>query len=138
MAGTLKSSVASRKKKSVKGKIGIVVSRWNEEVTEALLVSAKAMLISHGLSEKNIMDKNVTDYEPDSALFVSDPDPLIFYRAILKFAENHLSPEGNIFMEIHENFGGQMIELCKSNRFNATIKKDVFNKDRMIIASPYR
>ena len=138
MAGTLKSSVASRKKKSVKGKIGIVVSRWNEEVTEALLVSAKAMLLSHGLSEKNIMDKNVTDHEPDSALFVPEQDPLIFYRNILKFAENHLSPEGIIFMEIHENFGRQMIEICKKYQFNATIKKDIFNKDRMIIASPYR
>jgi len=59
VAGTLKSYVASRKKKSVKGKIGIVVSRWNEEVTEALLVSAKAMLLSHGLSEKNIIVRYV-------------------------------------------------------------------------------
>jgi len=59
VTGTLKSSVASRKKKSVKGKIGIVVSRWNEEVTEALLVSAKAMLLSHGLSEKNIIVRYV-------------------------------------------------------------------------------
>lgn len=51
--------VSNRKIKSVRGKVGIVVSRWNEEVTEALLLSAKALLLSHGLSEKNIIVRHV-------------------------------------------------------------------------------
>jgi 6,7-dimethyl-8-ribityllumazine synthase len=59
VAGTLKSSVRSGKNKSVKGKIGIVVSRWNEEVTEALLVSAKSLLLTQGVSEKNIIVRYV-------------------------------------------------------------------------------
>ena len=56
-------------------------------------------------SEKNEMRANVLDYEPSSALFVSDNDPLIFYRKILEFAQKTLKPDGEVWFEINEKLG---------------------------------
>src|SRR6056297_1713610 len=55
--------------------------------------------------EKNKIQKNVKDFEPDTALFVSDEDPLLFYRAIIDFAESHLSENGKLFVEINQYLG---------------------------------
>jgi len=50
-------------------------------------------------SEKKYMDKNVIDYEPHSALFVDDNDPLIFYKKIAEIAINKLNKNGYLFFE---------------------------------------
>lgn len=86
-------------------------------------------------SEKLLMHKNVTDFEPSLALYVDDKDPLIFYRSILCFAERH-QPERkpSIFFEINENLGKEMLELCKSFGYQAEIIKDLNGKDRFIKA----
>jgi release factor glutamine methyltransferase len=84
-------------------------------------------------SEKRRMKKNVLKYEPHDALFVPDSDPLIFFRAILEFAELKLQSGGNIFFEINERFGKQMIRLLeKFNYHHIILRKDINNKDRMI------
>ena len=54
--------------------------------------------------EKAILNKNVVDFEPHLALFVPDNDHLLFYKKILIFAENHLSKNGKILLETHEDF----------------------------------
>ena len=56
-------------------------------------------------SEKELMQRNVLDFEPHSALFVDDSDPLVFYRAILRKAEILLQPGGRIYFEINEAMG---------------------------------
>jgi len=48
---------------------------------------------------KSTCTKNVLDFEPASALFVKDSDPLLYYRAIVEFAKNHLSIGGLILIE---------------------------------------
>lgn len=84
-------------------------------------------------SEKAQMKKNVLNYEPHNALFVPDNDPLVFYRAILEFAKSNLRPGGNIFFEINELFGRQMVQLLqKFNYQNVVLHKDINEKDRMI------
>lgn len=84
-------------------------------------------------SEKRQMKKNVLKYEPHKALFVPDSDPLIFFRAILEFAKSKLQSGGNIFFEINERFGKQMIQLLeKFNYHHIILRKDINNKDRMI------
>jgi len=84
-------------------------------------------------SEKRQMKKNVLKYEPHNALFVPDSDPLIFFRAILEFAKSKLQSGGNIFFEINERFGKQMIQLLeKFNYHHIILRKDINNKDRMI------
>jgi len=84
-------------------------------------------------SEKRQMKRNVLKYEPHDALFVPDSDPLIFFRAILEFAKSKLQSGGNIFFEINERFGKQMIQLLEEfNYQDIILRKDINNKDRMI------
>jgi len=84
-------------------------------------------------SEKRQMKRNVLKYEPHNALFVPDSDPLIFFSAILKFAESKLQSGGKIFFEINERFGKQMIQLLEEfNYHDIILRKDINNKDRMI------
>lgn len=84
-------------------------------------------------SEKRQMKENVLKYEPNDALFVPDSDPLIFFKAILQFAQSKLQSGGNIFFEINERFGKQMIQLLeKFNYHHIILRKDINNKDRMI------
>ena len=84
-------------------------------------------------SEKRQMKENVLKYEPHDALFVPDSDPLIFFRAILQFAQSKLKSGGDIFFEINERFGEQMVELLEEfNYYNIILRKDINDKDRMI------
>lgn len=83
--------------------------------------------------EKDILDKNVTAYEPHLALFVPDNDHLIFYRKIVIFAENHLQINGRILLEIHEDFPAETAALFLAEKYIVEIKKDMQGKDRMLI-----
>ena len=87
-------------------------------------------------SEKSEMRANVLDYEPSTALFVSDNDPLVFYRKILEFAQKALKPNGEVWFEINEKFGNEMKNLCHEMGFkNAEIIKDFRERDRILRAS---
>lgn len=83
--------------------------------------------------EKDILDKNVTAYEPHLALFVPDNDHLIFYRKIVIFAANHLKINGRILLEIHEDFAAETAALFLAEKYTVEIKKDMQGKDRMLI-----
>jgi release factor glutamine methyltransferase len=79
------------------------------------------------------MNRNVLDFEPHQALFVSDTDPLVFYRAILRVAEKILLPGGSVWFEINESLGILMVDLMKSFGFvNIRVIKDINGKDRII------
>lgn len=84
-------------------------------------------------SEKKLMDKNVLDYEPHNALFVSDNDPLIYYKEIAKIATNNLNKNGLLFFEINEKYSKQIIELLSNLNFvDIELKKDINGRDRII------
>jgi release factor glutamine methyltransferase len=85
------------------------------------------------IQEKNILDKNVTQYEPHIALFVPQKDPLIFFKKILSFAENHLKKNGRIFVETHENLAKETAAIFTEKKYFAEIKKDMQGKERMLI-----
>ncbi|QGY44935.1 peptide chain release factor N(5)-glutamine methyltransferase [Maribellus comscasis] len=83
--------------------------------------------------EKETMQANVLDYEPELALFVSDSDPLVFYRRIGEFSWENLRKDGFLFFEINENLGMEMAELLSAQGFrNVEIKKDIRGKERML------
>ena len=85
------------------------------------------------ISEKEWMEKNVLDHEPHSALFVSEEDPLIFYRKIVDLAEGHLNKNGKLYFEINEAYGKEIVQLLKDRGFeNVALKKDFNGKDRMV------
>lgn len=83
--------------------------------------------------EKEKMQPNVLNFEPQSALFVSDSDPLIFYRKIGEYALEHLSDNGFLFFEINEYLCGELKELLSGMGFkDAQLKKDLHGKNRML------
>jgi len=83
--------------------------------------------------EKNLMQKNVLDYEPAQALFVPDDNPLLYYEAIADYADLSLRPGGYIFLEINESFGEELKSLYLKHGFNnVEIVKDLFGKDRFL------
>ncbi|MDD3858694.1 MAG: methyltransferase, partial [Bacteroidales bacterium] len=87
-------------------------------------------------SEKQLMHKNVTEFEPAIALYVSDADPLIYYKAISSFAERHISNDGELIVEINEKFPTQVIELYKNMGFSKNeIFCDLNNKPRFILSN---
>jgi release factor glutamine methyltransferase len=90
------------------------------------------------LSEKEVLDKNVTQHEPALALFVPDDDPLLFYREIAAFGKHHLGAGGKIFMEVHESYAPGVAELFIHEAYEATIIKDFFEKDRIVTATRCR
>ncbi|MCG6187492.1 peptide chain release factor N(5)-glutamine methyltransferase [Maribellus maritimus] len=83
--------------------------------------------------EKEKMQANVLDYEPELALFVSDADPLVFYRRIGEFSLENLRKDGFLFFEINENLGTEMAELLSAQGFkNIEIRTDIRGKERML------
>ena len=86
-------------------------------------------------SERDAMLPNVLDYEPASALFVPDNDPLLFYRAIAQFASHHLSANGTLVLEINEHYPDEVLALLKAEGFHATLQHDFNNKPRSITAT---
>ena len=87
------------------------------------------------MQEMKNMELQVTDHEPNIALFVPDEDPLVFYKAIARLAKLHLSANGQLFFEIHYDQGDAMIALLDEMHFHAELRTDLFGKDRMVRAS---
>ena len=71
-------------------------------------------------SERTAMEANVLDWEPESALFVPDDDPLRFYRQILALAKKQLNHGGQVWFEINERMGEEMLSLCRETGFDCT------------------
>ncbi|MDC7995593.1 peptide chain release factor N(5)-glutamine methyltransferase [Altibacter sp. HG106] len=87
-------------------------------------------------SEKARMKPNVLRYEPASALYVEDEDPLLFYRKIAQLAILHLTASGALYFEINEYLGSELIQELKTIGFQEVVlRKDLFSKPRMIRCS---
>lgn len=85
--------------------------------------------------EKKLMHDNVLKFEPSSALFVPDDNPLIFYKAIASFCSQNLKKEGKLYLEINESYGQECINMLQENNFiNVQIRKDINGKNRMLSA----
>ncbi|MCD8289804.1 MAG: peptide chain release factor N(5)-glutamine methyltransferase [Prevotella sp.] len=82
--------------------------------------------------EKRGMADNVLRYEPPEALFVPDARPLIFYEAILRFAEEGLRAGGKIFLEANTRFAGEIKALFEAANYSASIGNDCFGKQRFV------
>ena len=86
-------------------------------------------------SEKKLMDSNVLDYEPHGALFVKDDNPLLYYRRIGELAKKKLNNNGQIYFEVNERYGHEVVYLLKELGFeNCSLKKDFQEKNRFVSA----
>nr|WP_223826612.1 peptide chain release factor N(5)-glutamine methyltransferase [Flagellimonas sp. S3867] len=83
--------------------------------------------------EKNKMNNNVVDHEPNLALFVPDDNALVFFESITKFALEHLKTNGSLFFEINQYLGNQTKTLLEAHNFlEIELRKDLFGNDRML------
>lgn len=86
-------------------------------------------------AESVLMPDSVKKFEPGIALFVSDNDPLIFYRKIARFAQMHLNKKGYLFFETNEFNAQEVSILLQQIGFpKVEIIQDIHQKDRMIKA----
>lgn len=87
-------------------------------------------------SERKQMDANVLDFEPHLALFVTDADPLVFYRAIAAFAKESLKPDGKLYFEINPLFADRLkADMVNDGWGSADVVKDTHGRNRFLIAS---
>ena len=85
--------------------------------------------------EKRLMKPNVLDFEPHNALFVEDDAPLLFYEAIARMGREVLRIGGWLYFEINENQGAETEKLLNELGYSSIeLKKDLYNRDRMIRA----
>lgn len=82
--------------------------------------------------EKTMMHKNVLEFEPHLALFVSDDKPLVFYQAILEFAQLKMLLGGHIWLEINEYLANETANIFRDFYTHVEIVKDFRDKDRFI------
>ena len=86
--------------------------------------------------EKALMRTNVLEHEPHLALFVSDDDPLVFYRAVAAWASALLAPDGTGIVEINEALGPETAKVFLDAGFSsAEIVKDLSERDRFVVFS---
>lgn len=86
-------------------------------------------------SEAHAMERNVLDFEPHPALFVDDNDPLVFYRAILKYAVKTLRPGGRVFFEINPLFADDLQKIAiKSGFSEIDLTLDIHRRKRFLTA----
>lgn len=109
-------------------------------LTQAPEVSELDILVSNPpyipVQEKNQMHKNVLDFEPELALFVSNEDPLIFYRTIAEKGKQLLKRGGKLYFEINEKYGNQVADLLQELGYSEVkVLKDLNEKDRIAKAT---
>lgn len=82
--------------------------------------------------EEELLEPQVKEYEPSEALFFDDLEKM--YQNIIEFADQHLSEDGALYLELHEHYSKEILGLFDENSWTATIKKDYDKKPRFIVA----
>ncbi len=118
----------------------VVVSFQHADILEDFKARSKWDIIVSNppyvrLSEKRTMRNNVKLHEPDTALFVPDDHPLLFYEQLARIAAANLKAGGAIYLEINQNLASETRNLLQShNFFEIELRKDMFGNDRMLRA----
>ena len=103
------------------------IAEWNVIVSNPPYITNK---------EKAEMEANVLNWEPHTALFVPDHDPLLFYRRIAQLGMNMLVNGGALYFEINRAYGTEIIAMLQALGYkDIIIRKDRFNNERMIKAT---
>ncbi|KAA6333583.1 Release factor glutamine methyltransferase [termite gut metagenome] len=86
-------------------------------------------------AERGGMEARVTDWEPCIALFVSNNDPLRFYRHIARIGKELLPAKGKLYFEINQAYGEETSRMLNESGYkNVRVIKDLFGKDRIVTA----
>ena len=85
--------------------------------------------------ERAMMESNVLDHEPHTALFVPDDDPLLFYHAIAEYGQKALKVGGWLYFEINPLYADELTDMfCAMSYHDIETKEDQYGKQRMIRA----
>ena len=129
-------ALATAKKNAVLNEVAIIFIQQN--VLETLNLGQEFDIIVSNPPyvrnlEKEEIKKNVLDNEPHLALFVEDNDALIFYKKIAELARKNLTNSGQLFFEINQYLGKEMMDLLQEMNFkNVELRKDIYGNDRMM------
>ena len=106
--------------------------RWSELPSFDLIVSNPPYIPA---SDRNTMDRNVVEFEPESALFVPDSNSLKFYKAIIDLCRDHLNTGGRLYFEIYEHAGSKLMDYFHG-KFSGKVEllNDFKGKERFIRA----
>lgn len=109
-----------------------ILNPFTEESRYDLIVSNPPYIT---LSEKTTMDRIVTAFEPDEALFVPDRDPILFYERIAMLGDDLLKEGGRLFFEIHRSRGEEVCAMLQRKGYQEIeLRKDLSGNERMIRA----
>ncbi|WP_347720174.1 peptide chain release factor N(5)-glutamine methyltransferase [uncultured Alloprevotella sp.] len=123
---------------------GVTVDFCQKDVLEVVNESAASAPSSDALyivsnppyiceRERAEMEAHVLDYEPASALFVPDADPLLFYRALARLGQQLKATA--VLVEINQAYGQETVRMFQSSGYsNVELHRDIYGKDRMIKA----
>lgn len=106
-------------------------TQWDQLALFDVIISNPPYIPLKGKKE---MAKNVVAYEPHLALFVTDEDPFLFYEKIAAFGKTHLQPGGRIYVETHEDLAREVQAIFNKDYVHVEIKRDLFGKERMLMA----
>jgi release factor glutamine methyltransferase len=128
--------VASKNAKELRANVefkhyDILTSNYQPEKKFDIIASNPPYVMK---SEKRLMNENVLKYEPETALFVEDHNPLIFYKAIRDFSLEYAEKGALIAMEINEQLGNETADLFAKGFKNIQVHKDIHGKERMLTA----
>lgn len=114
-------------------KMDILTELNNDQLPAFDVIVSNPPYIPHG--DKHDMTEQVLEHEPHQALFITNNDPLQFYRSIIEFSAYHLLRGGRIFFETHADFSRSIADLLEENEFeDIQIKKDMQGRERMVMA----
>jgi release factor glutamine methyltransferase len=108
--------------------------------TPAIAPSTLGVLVSNPpyvrASERAAMRENVLAWEPATALFVPDADPLLFYKRLAELARVLLRPGGAVYLEINEALGAETAALFPVGAFEGVqVLDDFFGRPRFVRAT---
>jgi len=130
--GALK--VAARNAKEQDAPIDLIqldfLQEWDKLPIFDVIVSNPPYI---SVQEKSEIDKHVVEYEPHTALFVPNEDPLVFYEALADFGKTHL--KDFMMMDIHYLKGQAVKELFEQKGYTVELRKDIHGNDRMVKAT---
>lgn len=122
---------ASQNKVALSPILSDVLSMTHLPVTYDIIVSNPPYVRQ---LEKQDMERNVLDHEPAMALYVTDSDPLVFYRKIAHLATHSLKENGAVYLECNQYLTKETEQLFIAENFKTELKKDIFGNERMLKA----
>lgn len=141
-ADNSESALATAKQNAQQNQLAVSFFRWDvlQEQIPAALPKLDAIISNPPyitVEEQATMQPHVLEFEPHSALFVSNRDPLQFYKKINQIGQQLLKEQGKIFLELNEHYGFETLQYFQDEGWEALLQQDFQGKNRMLVASDF-